>query len=162
MSCPLPFFEPEDEDYSWRLDRPQMWDRALRHFAIDQGADAVIVHHPHIIQGVEVYNGKLIAHSLGNFVFDLNYPETFPSMILNSKVDQDSILTYSITPVYIDDYIPRPATGELGHYILKYIASKSKELNTYVSINRDINKAFIILDTLEMNYQLLNLSLIHI
>ena len=154
-----PFLEPEDEDYSWRLDRPQMWDRALRHFAIDQGADAVIVHHPHIIQGVEVYNGKLIAHSLGNFVFDLNYPETFPSMILNSKVDQDSILTYSITPVYIDDYIPRPATGELGNYILNYIASKSKELDTYVSINRDINKAFIILDTSEINCQLLHHSI---
>ena len=154
-----PFLEPEDEDYSWRLDRPQMWDRALRHFAIDQGADAVIVHHPHIIQGVEVYNRKLIAHSLGNFIFDLNYPETFPSMILNSKVYQDSILTYSITPVYIDNYIPRPATGELGTYILKYIANKSKELDTYVSINRDINRAFIILDTLEMNYQLLNHSI---
>ena len=53
----------EEEDYSRRLDQPQMWDRAIRHFAIDEGADLVLVHHPHIIQGVEVYNGKLIAHS---------------------------------------------------------------------------------------------------
>ena len=78
----------EIEDYSWRLDRPQMWDRAIRHFAVDQGADLVIVHHPHIIQGVEIYNQKLIAHSLGNFIFDLNYPETYPSMILNVDADE--------------------------------------------------------------------------
>ena len=38
-------------------------------------------------QGFEVYNEKLIAHSLGNFVFDLSYPETFPSLILNSSLD---------------------------------------------------------------------------
>ena len=68
-----------------------MWDRAIRHFAIDEGADLVIVHHPHIIQGVEVYNNKLIAHSLGNFIFDLNYPETYPSMILNVDVNQNGL-----------------------------------------------------------------------
>ena len=50
----------EIDDYSWRLDRPKMWDRAIRHFAIDEGADLVVVHHPHIIQGVEIYNDKLI------------------------------------------------------------------------------------------------------
>jgi len=68
----------EAENYAPNLIRPQMWDIEMRHFAIDNGADLVIVHHPHIIQGVEVYEGKLIAHSLGNFVFDLSYAETFP------------------------------------------------------------------------------------
>ena len=65
-----PLMGMEAEDYSPRLDRPQMWDRAIRQFAIDEGADAVIVHHPHIIQGLEIYNGKMIAHSLGNFIFE--------------------------------------------------------------------------------------------
>ncbi|HDS11355.1 MAG TPA: hypothetical protein ENN77_00435, partial [Candidatus Wirthbacteria bacterium] len=38
--------------------------------AIDSGADMVISHHPHVVQAVEFYQGKFIAYSLGNFVFD--------------------------------------------------------------------------------------------
>jgi len=37
---------------------------------IDAGADLVIGHHPHVVQGMEIYNGKPIFYSLGNFVFD--------------------------------------------------------------------------------------------
>ena len=154
-----PLMPIEDEDYSWRLDRPQMWDRALRHFAIDEGAEAVIVHHPHIIQGVEIYNGKLIAHSLGNFIFDLNYAETFPSMILNSELNQNNQFNYTITPIYIDDYIPKPASGELGNYILNYIAMKSKKLDTYVHVDEELNRAYVISDTLNLNENLINYSI---
>ncbi|MBI65966.1 MAG: hypothetical protein CMG64_06710 [Candidatus Marinimicrobia bacterium] len=137
----------EIEDYSWRLDRPQMWDRAIRHFAIDEGADIVIVHHPHIIQGIELYNGKIIAHSLGNFIFDLNYPETYPSMILNSHADESGFTEFYIDPVYIDDYIPVPAKGELGNYILDYIGMRSKELETYIHVDTDNNRAHVIMDS---------------
>ena len=143
----------EVNDYSWRLDRPQMWDRAIRHFAIDEGADLVIVHHPHIIQGVEVYNNKLIAHSLGNFIFDLNYPETYPSMILNVDVNQNGLAQSTILPLYIDDYLTKPANGELGNYILDYIAMKSKELHTYVHVDTDNQIATVVLDSNSMNEQ---------
>lgn len=140
----------EEEDYSRRLDQPQMWDRAIRHFAIDEGADLVIVHHPHIIQGVEIYNGKLIAHSLGNFIFDLNYPETYPSMILNSKSNETGFYEYFITPLYIDDYLTMPASGELANYILNDIAYKSRKLNTYLHVNTDSKLAHVIMDTTTM------------
>ncbi len=140
----------EEENYSPYLDVPQMWDREIRHFAIDSGADLVIVHHPHIIQGIEVYNGKVIAHSLGNFVFDLNYPETYPSMILNASVNETGFYEFSVTPVYIDDYIPQPAVGELGLQLLDYIAFKSRELDTYVHVDRSTGTAQVILDTLAM------------
>ena len=136
-----------DEDYSPDFRSPRESDIELRHFAIDQGADAVICHHPHIIHGFEVYNGKLIAHSLGNFVFDLNYPETFPTVILNSKIDETGFYEYSITPVYIDDYIPVQAKGELGLYLLDDLAKRSKDLNTYLKIDRDNITAEIVLDT---------------
>jgi len=145
-----PKYGLDAEDYSWRLDRPQMWDRAIRHFAINEGADLVIVHHPHILQGVEIYNGKLIAHSLGNFIFDLNYPETYPSMILNTSADETGLFDYTITPLYIDDYLTRPATGELGNYILDYIAMRSKELDTYLHVDTDNQRAVVIVDTINM------------
>ena len=140
----------EDENYSPLLDVPHMWDREIRHFAIDGGADLVVVHHPHIIQGFEAYNGKLIAHSLGDFVFDLNYHETFPSVILNAEVDASGFSAYSATPVYIDDYIPVPAIGDLGNHILDYLASKSRDLDTYLHIDREVASASVWLDTLSM------------
>ncbi|MBT3228690.1 MAG: PKD domain-containing protein [Candidatus Marinimicrobia bacterium] len=140
----------EDENYSFRQDVPHMWDREIRHFAIDGGADLVVVHHPHIIQGFEVYNGKLIAHSLGNFVFDLNYHETFPSVILNAEVDASGFAAYSATPVYLDDYIPVPATGALGVHLLDYLAKKSRDLETYLYVDRENASAAVWLDTLSM------------
>ena len=146
----IPEYGTEINDYSWRLDRPQMWDRAIRHFAIDQGADLVIVHHPHIIQGLEIYNGKLIAHSLGNFIFDLNYPETYPSMILNSKADDTGFTDFFIDPIYIDDYLTVPAKGELGYYILNHVAMLSKELDTYVHVDKDNQRAYVVMDTTTM------------
>ena len=67
---------PEDEFYSPRDVEPDLHDIALRHQAIEQGADLVVNSHPHILQGFEVYRGRLICHSLGNCMFDLDYPET--------------------------------------------------------------------------------------
>lgn len=134
------------------LDSPKMWDRDVRHFIINSGADLVINHHPHIIQGVELYRGKLIAHSLGNYIFDSNFPETMPSMILNAEADKEGFTGFSITPVFVDNYIPREATGELALYILDYLAARSKELDTYLHIDRENFRAHVIMDTLHIDY----------
>ncbi len=48
--------------------RPQQ--QAVAHRLIDAGADIIVGHHPHVVQGVERYAGKLIFYSLGNFIFD--------------------------------------------------------------------------------------------
>ncbi len=42
----------------------------LAHLMIDAGADVIIGHHPHVVQGMEIYNNKPIFYSLGNFIFD--------------------------------------------------------------------------------------------
>ena len=60
---------------------------ALGHKLIDAGADAVVGSHPHILQGVEYYQGKLIAYSLGNFWF--NYLTT-PTAILNIEITEEA------------------------------------------------------------------------
>ena len=41
----------------------------LGRLAIDEGADLVCGHHPHVLQGIEEYKGKNIVYSLGNFYF---------------------------------------------------------------------------------------------
>ena len=60
---------------------PFEWQQTLGHTFIDAGADAVVGHHPHVVQGIERYHGKTIAYSLGNFAFGGNsqarFPETF-------------------------------------------------------------------------------------
>ncbi|MDP8221047.1 MAG: CapA family protein [Candidatus Stygibacter frigidus] len=141
---------PEDDNYSWRNDVPQAWDMEYRHYAVDAGADLVICHHPHIVQGFEVYNGTLIAHSLGNFIFDLSYTETMPTCILYAEAGADGFERFYVKPCYIDDNITVPAEGELGLYILDHLAQKSKELQTYLDIDRDAIQAEIVLDTLSM------------
>lgn len=141
---------PLDEDYFPLSAFPSDDDIEIRHFAIDNGADLVICHHPHILHGVELYNGKLVAHSLGNFAFDLAYPETFPSAILNTEADEKGFTGFSLTPVYIDDFIPKRAEGELGLHILNDLAWRSKLLKTYLKVDRENIVATVIMDTLNM------------
>ncbi|MDD3051378.1 MAG: CapA family protein, partial [Candidatus Cloacimonetes bacterium] len=143
---------PEDEEYSSRVDVPHMWDLEIRRFAIDEGADLVICHHPHIIQGFEVYNGKVIAHSLGNFVFDLSYAETMPSMILSVDATREGFKDYTIHPVFIDNDIPIPAKGKLGNHIIDYLVRRSLELDTWLLVNREIPYAKIIIDPDTLSY----------
>lgn len=62
-------------NFHWGIEReylPNDTQKKLAHLAIDEGADLVIGHHPHVLQGVEKYNGKYIAYSLGNFCFGGN------------------------------------------------------------------------------------------
>jgi poly-gamma-glutamate capsule biosynthesis protein CapA/YwtB (metallophosphatase superfamily) len=60
------------------------------HAAIDAGADMVIGHGPHVVRALELYRGKLIAYSLGNFltfaVFNLKGPSGI-SVILKARID---------------------------------------------------------------------------
>jgi len=144
--------EDEDEEYALFTDVPHMWDIDIRHHAVDSGADLVIVHHPHIIQGFEMYNGKLIAHSLGNFAFDLSYPETMPSLIFYADADFSGFSNYRIVPVFIDRYIPRPATAKLGTSILDYLAKRSRDLNTYLYVDKDNITASVIVDATNLSF----------
>lgn len=136
----------EDEGYSPFATAPSKSNRELRQYAIDNGADLVICHHPHVTNGLELYNGKLIAHSLGNFIFDQVYCETFPSMLINSKVDDRGFYEFNIIPIYIDDYVPQIAQGELAKYILNDLAYRSKEMDTYLQVNEESCTGKIIMD----------------
>ena len=69
------------------------------HAAIDAGADLVVGHHPHVLQGFEWYKGRLIAYSLGNFVFDQDFLSTFPSVILRTIFEGDRMIDARIIPL---------------------------------------------------------------
>jgi len=60
--------------------------------AIDAGADIIIGHHPHVIQDIEIYKGKMIVYSLGNFIFDQYFsPETLEGMNVEINVKNKNI-----------------------------------------------------------------------
>lgn len=101
---------------------PGRWRQRLSRWLIEQGADLVIQHHPHVLQGVEEYKGGLIAYSLGNFIFRLrgnayqeHRPGVFDSGILVVDADFDGAtprLSYRIVPAHIaDDHFPRRVSG---------------------------------------------------
>lgn len=64
-----------------------MYQLDLGHSAIDCGADLVLGSHPHVLQGIEVYKGKVIFYSLGNFGFDRSDfpPEVFRGLDIYLK-----------------------------------------------------------------------------
>ena len=66
------------------------------HELIDLGADVIIAHHPHVIQGLEEYKGKLIAYSLGNFYFDYpaNHPQWNTGGLLELHVENKKLMSY--------------------------------------------------------------------
>ena len=81
---------------------------ATAHTAIDAGATLVIGSHPHLLQELEVYNGGLIAYSLGNFVFDGFTGRSNKSAILNIVLSTEGVEEYRLIPIEIlDDGLPR-------------------------------------------------------
>ena len=66
------------------------------HDPVDAGADAVIAHHPHVVQGVEKYKNALIAYSVGNLVFDSPYVSAY------EHTDQGFLVSLAVSPHRID------------------------------------------------------------
>ena len=94
--------------------------------AIDAGADMVISHHPHVLQGAEWYNGKLIVYSLGNFVFDQNFHLTYPSAMLRVVVDDAGLVEARFLPIMLDRYRPVPLAGEQAERVVRMLAARSR------------------------------------
>lgn len=82
----------------WGIERntqPEAYQREMGHQYIDAGADLVVGSHPHVLQGIELYHGKWILYSLGNFVFGSSIPET---MLVQASVDAQGETALSIVP----------------------------------------------------------------
>ena len=116
----------------------------LGRLAIDEGADLVCGHHPHVLQGIETYKGKNIIYSLGNFCFGGNsspsdmdtmiYQQTFT--ITSEGVQADNVT--NVIPCSIssaayegyNNYHPTPAEGDEAARILAKINERSADIQT--------------------------------
>lgn len=84
----------------WGIERdnmPQEYQRSLGRAYIDAGADLVIGAHPHVLQGIEYYNGKPIVYSLGNFIFNQEIKST---VLLKAVVTPENETKLQLIPAY--------------------------------------------------------------
>ncbi|WP_282130582.1 CapA family protein [Pseudoalteromonas aliena] len=101
--------------------------------SLDAGAALAIAHHPHVAQGLELYNNKLIAYSMGNFIFDQNFSATQHSFILYVWLDDGEFHRAEIVPIYVKGYKPTPATGMHRYTVMKRLTELSKQRNTVIT-----------------------------
>ncbi len=113
----------------------------LAHAAVDAGADLVIGSHPHVLQGVEKYNGRYIIYSMGNFCFGGNTnPEDKDTVILRAGISVDENGAYidnddiSFIPCMIsstseyNNYQPTPAQGEDRDRIIEKLTERTEKI----------------------------------
>ncbi|WP_425476222.1 CapA family protein [Gordonia oleivorans] len=111
----------------------------LAHLAIDSGADLVVGTHPHVIQSMEIYRGKLIAYSFGNFAFGGNSnPTDKRTFILQTRFDMSGKdvrgVDFRVIPTRVsrteayNDYVPTPYPPAEGREVLAFINEISPTL----------------------------------
>ena len=102
--------------FHWGLERenyPTENQVNLAHSAIDNGADLVLGHHPHVLEGIEVYNGKNIVYSLGNFCFGGNSnPSDKDTMIFQQTF---TVENGELTADNVTNIIPCSVSSESGY-----------------------------------------------
>ena len=116
----------------------------LGRIAIDEGADLVCGHHPHVLQGIETYKGRNIVYSLGNFCFGGNSsPSDMDTMIFQQTftIDADGVKKDNVTNIIpcsissaaydgYNNYQPTPAEGDEATRILGKINERSSWIST--------------------------------
>ncbi|WP_050180049.1 CapA family protein [Domibacillus robiginosus] len=129
--------------FHWGVERsyvPEQSQQTLARFAVDAGADLVVGHHPHVVQGIEEYNGKFIVYSLGNFMFGGNrnpadkdtyvFQQTF-EIKDGKQTDQKEInvVPFSISSQTTrNDYQPTRLQGAEAERVMEKIIDVSNQI----------------------------------
>ena len=123
------------------VDYPLPNEIQMMHSIIDSGADLILRHHPHVVQGVEHYKKGAIVYSLGNFVFDYTIDPLWndltkarESMIFRCKFSKEGIVETDIIPVVINNHFqPEIPSGDDKNRIMTRI----EKLSSNITNNND-------------------------
>lgn len=131
--------------------------KQLARFAIDNGADIILGHHPHVIQGIEQYKNRIIAYSLGNFCFGGNSnPSDKTTFIFQSnlKFTNNKLTAIGVRAIpcsissveYKNDYCPTPLKGDAKINLLSNLNKLSQNSGFkisdeffYINVNNNNN-----------------------
>jgi poly-gamma-glutamate synthesis protein (capsule biosynthesis protein) len=108
------------------------------HQAIDAGADLVIGHHPHVLQGIERYKSGVIVYSLGNFVFGGNSRDTYDTALFEVQLTAQSTASYRVIPIRIQRWQARELKGEESDLVLQHIESLSRVFPESIFMNKEV------------------------
>jgi len=111
----------------------------IGHLIIDAGADLIIGNHPHTVQGVEIYQGKLITYAHGNFIFDQTWsPETQEGVVgeytfyisePKGQTLETKLVNVKFHPILVDvSYQPRFLSQKDGQHIIDRMLKSSKAI----------------------------------
>lgn len=123
------------------METPKEYQTELARNTIDAGADIIIGHHPHVIQGIEIYKGRVIAYSLGNFIFGSYSENAREAMLLKFSFGTNGIQRCRIYPINVYnaevEFQPRFLTDE----------DKIKFFNKLVTISTELNIRPLVINT---------------
>lgn len=112
------------------------YQRLLAHAAIDAGADAVIGHHPHVLQGIERYGRGVVLYSLGNFVFGSYSRMAARSVIAQLVFKGPRLVRVELVPIDVFNpevnFQPRLLRGADADAVIAQLAQLSAPLQTRV------------------------------
>ena len=117
------------------------YQRALGHAAIEAGADLVIGHHPHVLQGIEVYRGRIIFHSISHFAFDAARVHVEPdSLLVDCVIEDRRLAQVRLRPVLFDkDRNPVVVNADEGREVIAKLAQLSAPFGTRLVRSDDLN-----------------------
>lgn len=119
--------------------QPKPCQVAVAHRAIEAGADLILGHHPHVLQGIERYKNGLIFYSLGNFAFASLSAASDGSVIARISLD-GGVKEVELIPLNVLNrevrFQPQVATGTGGRKIIDHMNILSRQMGTFV-INDD-------------------------
>jgi len=116
-------------NYRWQAElaeNPAHWQTNLARLAIDQGADVVVGHHPSRLQGAEVYKGRPIVYSLGDFIFEDGAQPDHDTAALKVSLRPQQ-MKVEVVPITVHEGQPRQATGKAAQAIWDTIERASRE-----------------------------------
>jgi poly-gamma-glutamate synthesis protein (capsule biosynthesis protein) len=121
-------------------DAPLARARALLHVAIDAGADAVLGHHPHVVQGIEWYKGRPILYSMGNLLMQMHrdHPWTGYGYFARITLERGAAPSkLEACPFRIVGLVPRPFAGDPARKALEAVFfAHLREVSAQVSTRR--------------------------
>ncbi len=130
--------------YEYEL-RPDPAQRDAARAMLDAGADLVIGHHPHVVQGSEIRGGGLVAYSLGNLVFDQQGAETGQGLVLRAFIDRQGLRAVQALPVWAGPH-PRLMGLEQAEPLLNRVQPPPERLgfacNTQTCWSVDVPQTF--------------------
>lgn len=130
--------------FHWGLENKQEIHPAAIDFAhqmIDEGADVILGHHPHVIRGIEVYKGKPIIYSLGNFIFGHTHDTWKDNFLARIVFEKSEIAKVEIIPIagkMKDVGQPYVLEGARAKSVLKDVKKLSGVLNTKILMRGNI------------------------